>query len=195
MSRVQYGEKGDFVNQPFAVKQIVEEKNQVKVVLERKGHVWTGHMRTPVTVEKSYSFSSASQSAVVSYTLTNGGVEAVDLWFAPEFNFNFLAPDAADRYYFDPPSGSHLSLPALSSQGEVSGLSSIGIADDWLGVKLILAFSQQCDLWRFPIYTVSNSEYGFERVCQGSCLLPNWKIQLGSGASWSVNLDLSIKKL
>lgn len=195
MSRAQYGEKGDFVNQPFAVKGVTGENNQVNVTLTRDGHVWTGDRRVPLTVNKIYSFSGASETAKVSYTLVNPNEHEIDIWFAPELNFNFLAPEASDRYYFDPATGKRYSSPKLSSQESMTDVSSTAIADEWLGVRLVVSLSAPAGFWRYPIYTVSNSEAGFERVYQGSCLLPNWKIKLGAGESWSVDLAIAIRGL
>lgn len=192
MSRCQYGEKGDFVNQPFELVSVEKVGSSATVSLKRAGNVWSGDNPTPLTVLKKYQFDGAGETANICYTLINPNASDMQVWFAPELNFNFLAPDAHDRYYFDPATGKQYASAELKSQGSVEQISATGIADDWLGVKLVLAWSQTGDLWRYPVYTVSNSEAGFERVYQGSCLIPNWRINLASGQSWQVEFQLAV---
>ncbi len=43
----------------------------------------------------------------------------------------------------------------------------------------------------FPVETVSNSESGFERVYQGSCLIQRWPLALAAGQSVTFTTILS----
>jgi alpha-amylase len=61
-------------------------------------------------------------------------------------------------------------------------------------MKIHIAFSRDAEVWRFPIETVSNSEEGFERAYQGSCLLAHWPLGLTPGESWSVELGFSLRE-
>lgn len=193
MSRVQYGEQGDFINQPFKMESLVRQNNEAKLLLVRDGHVWVGETLVDVRLEKTYSFSGASETATVTYKIINKSSQPVDLWFAPELNLNFLAPDAPDRYYFSPDTGKRLPESALSSQVAMQSAQGIGIADEWLGLRAITAWSAAGQLWLYPIYTVSNSEAGIERLYQGSCLVPNWRINLSGGSHWAVDTTISVR--
>jgi hypothetical protein len=44
----------------------------------------------------------------------------------------------------------------------------------------------------YPVETVSNSEAGFERVYQGSCLTFHWPLRVASGDHRSFNLRLHV---
>jgi hypothetical protein len=46
----------------------------------------------------------------------------------------------------------------------------------------------------FPIETVSNSEAGFERVYQGSCLTQRWPLKLLAGVPYSVTTMISFEQ-
>jgi 4-alpha-glucanotransferase len=46
----------------------------------------------------------------------------------------------------------------------------------------------------YPVETVSNSESGFERVYQGSCLLFRWPFQLAAGGTCSVAVRLAVSQ-
>ena len=41
------------------------------------------------------------------------------------------------------------------------------------------------EFWVAPIETVTESEEGFERVYQGSQILPVWQLELPLGALWT----------
>jgi alpha-amylase len=192
ISKTRYAELGDFVDQPYAVNVVSADKETVTIALERHGHIWTGELRQKLQLQKTYKISSSSSNMVVSYKITNSNDGPISLWFAPECNFNFLAPEASDRYFFTRDGDARVLRSNLSSQLAIDHASSIGIADEWLGIKLILSVSEPTTIWRYPVYTVSNSEAGYERIYQGSAVLPNWRLNLSPGESFKVNLQLGI---
>ncbi|MBI5201921.1 MAG: DUF1926 domain-containing protein, partial [Elusimicrobia bacterium] len=51
-----------------------------------------------------------------------------------------------------------------------------------LGLNLKLRMDAPLDLWTFPLYTISQSEEGFERTYQGSVLLLHKRLSLAPGA-------------
>ena len=51
------------------------------------------------------------------------------------------------------------------------------------GVALTVALDPPAPSEWFPVETVSNSEAGFERVYQGSCLTQRWPLRLTAGDS------------
>jgi alpha-amylase len=59
----------------------------------------------------------------------------------------------------------------LGSKGEAAGIEKISLVDSFTGVLATIEPERPATLWRFPLYTVSLSEEGFEKIYQGSCLL------------------------
>lgn len=202
--QVQYGEQGDFVNQPY---QVIEAKGN-RVVLERLGTVWSGGNSHAVRVRKTLTVAKDSAETEIRYEITNESAEAAALWFAPEFNVNLLAPDAPDRYYrvLRPKAagkakdGDTLVAEAVEtltdarmvSQGELPAIGGIELVDDWMGLTYRLSFDRPTDVWRFPVETVSQSEAGFERVYQSSAVFPNWKLTLAPGQSETLVMTQSL---
>jgi alpha-amylase len=86
-----------------------------------------------------------------------------------EMVINFLAPDAPDRSIS---SGKHRSN--LAWAGHLKG-SSLELRDEWKDVRVKLEAPGADEWWVRPIYTVSQSEGGFERVYQGSSILAVWR--------------------
>jgi alpha-amylase len=62
-------------------------------------------------------------------------------------------------------------------------------------MKVVLKIDRNCNLWRFPVETVSLSESGFERIFQGSCLLLYWPLDLEAGKEFQVSVELGIEHL
>lgn len=195
---VQYGEQGDFVNQPY---RIVKASGN-EAVLERQGRVWDQGVEHPVRVQKRLVVAKDTAETRIEYQITNEGDKSAKLWFAPEFNVNLLAPDAPDRYYrvleSSPSMGSSskdsggvaladktetMTDVRMVSKGALEAIPGIELVDEWLGLTYRLAFDRPTTLWRFPIETVSQSEAGFERVYQSSVLVPNWQLSLAPGAT------------
>jgi hypothetical protein len=113
--------------------------------------------------------------------------------FGVELNINLLAGDAPDRYYEIP--GHEIEDRKLASMGELEDVSEIQLVDEWIGMKVVLKTDRNCNLWRFPIETVSLSESGFERIYQGSCLLLYWPLDLELGKEFRVTIELGIYSL
>jgi len=116
----------------------------------------------------------------------------LELWFGVEFNLTLLAKDAADRYYSldDHP----LADASMQSVGELNGIRRFSLHDDWSRFRLSLSFTPATGLWRFPVETVSQSEDGFERTYQGSCILAHWKIRIESEATTELEIGLEMRR-
>jgi hypothetical protein len=207
--RMQYPEQGDFVNQPYQISEIQPDS----VTLTRNGRVWVGDQHCPITVEKRLTFDRTQAQTAIRYRIINHAGHTVQLWFSPEFNANFLAPTAPDRYYYVPgpaakPTGTsatgsialmepelekQLKNRHLNSKGRLEQVPGIGIIDEWLGINYALHFSQAADVWRFPVETVSQSESGFERVYQSSAIFPHWRFELPPQGEWTVEITQLIR--
>lgn len=185
-SRVKYEEAGDFVDQPYDFMP-QRRGSEVSLTLSRAGKV----NGKPLKVEKTISLYARQSIAEINYELTNPGHEAIDLWFAPEFNFSLLAGRAPDRYYEI--EGADLEDRTLASAGVTVNIKQVKIVDEWKGFSVLLAFDRPTDLWRFPIETVSQSESGFEKMYQSSALVFNWQFSLKPGAKWKTKIILRIE--
>ena len=112
--------------------------------------------------------------------------------FGVEFVANFLAPDAPDRFVFI--DGRELDDPRLGAMGEDNDVEAFGLVDQWKSLKLTFELDRGATLWRLPIETVSLSEAGFERVFQGTCLLPHWALRLEPGQKADFGIAVRLSK-
>ncbi len=114
----------------------------------------------------------AGASLVANWRLLHAGL--ADLEGGLELVLNLLAPEAHDRYFILPDAAG--GRPRLSWAGEVKG-DCISLVDEWLNLRIDVRVRPAATWWILPIYTVSQSEEGFEKVYQGSCLLPHWAVK------------------
>ncbi len=184
-SRCQYSEQGDFVNQPYLYK-IEKVKGGLNATLYRDGFVWIGEKRAPFTVAKKIILKPNSSELDISYLIVNNHIERGNLWFGVEFNIATFSGDDQKRFYcMEDRQAKGKTLAAVSNAGKVSDF---GITDDQLKLDINFKLDPPGQLWRFPIYTVSLSEQGFEKVHQSTVLFPNWKLSLDPQQSWEVRI-------
>jgi alpha-amylase len=136
------------------------------------------------------------------YLLINNHLERVNLWFGVEFNFAMLSGDDEKRFYYVKDAnhvahtkGHEIKGKRLASVGNAGKAFDFGIADQYLKLDINFKLDLPCQLWHFPIYTVSLSEAGFEKVYQSSVLFPHWKLSLAPEETWELKIINKITDL
>ena len=180
-----FEELGDFVMSAF---EWSWNKTKRVLTLSRKGNV----LGKPISMTKEISINRDLNAFEVQYLLTNESEETLRFQFASEWAFHLLAPDAPDRYYES--DGTKLSSPAMNSSGTIEA-TNIRLVDEYLRVAIGIAAKDAHHIVRYPLETVSMSEGGFERVFQGSVVLPAWELELNPRASWNGSLQVSFDAL
>jgi 4-alpha-glucanotransferase len=102
---------------------------------------------------------------------------------------NFLAPDAEDRYFEFAGERYPLRWSSAAVAPELS------IVDGWQRLRVSLSAPDAKELWITPIETVSESEDGYERVYQGSQIIPVWPLDLVLGSEATFRLIFSVARL
>ena len=110
-----------------------------------------------------------------------------------ELVVNLEAPNAPDRYFLTADNSSELRRP-LEFKGEIRS-PKLQVVDEWQRLRITLSARPCACWWVVPIYTVSQSESGFERVYQGSDILAVWKIERETGRKVTRALRLEINGL
>jgi alpha-amylase len=176
-------EHGDFLDGVFEAR-VRRSPSVVQVHLQCDGVAYG----QPLHIAKSITVEAGSSALEIVYTL-EGLRPGQPSHFAIEFNFAGLPSGADDRYFFD---ARHQHLGQLGSRLELSDVSDLGLADEWLGISVGLHASRPTNFWTFPIETVSQSEGGFELVHQSVAVLPHWHIMADESGHWDVALTLSL---
>jgi alpha-amylase len=176
-------ERGDFVGGVFESR-IRRGHDRVQVVLNRNGHIGDH----PIQLTKTITLEAGSSELEIGYLLENLPTDEV-VHFAPEFNFSGLPAGADDRYFFDV---QQQRLGQLGTRLDLVDADGLGMADEWLGIGVMLRASRPTRFWTFPIETVSQSEGGFELVHQSVVAIPHWIIEPTSDRRFAVTLRLAI---
>ncbi len=91
--------------------------------------------------------------------------------FAVEFNLMLPGCDGPLCHYQLTPSRPEAEDTGLGMPVEAAGIEKISLMDRFSKTMVTIEPDKPATLWKFPIYTVSLSEGGFEKIYQGSCLL------------------------
>ncbi len=174
LANCEYGEQGDFVNQPYEM-EIGRDGLDPYIILERNGGVWAGEEFLPVTVNKRLVFSPDKPQIMAYYQITNQSAKKLAVWFACENNLVLSAGNAPGRYYRL--NGKACGLPP-EARAEHEGIRRLGLVDEWLGGGVELRFPRPTTVWTFPVETISQGLEGFARSYQGSCVTAHWKLKL-----------------
>jgi len=181
-SKAEYEELGDFVNQPFQY----EISNDKIVTLWRKGHVW--FYTNWVELELSKSIKLFNNKLLLNYRFSNISNFEVSFWYGCEFNFCLLS-DKNGRY-----------IEIENEKFELYEFKEIktdrlDITDLPDGFKIKVSTDKAIRFWIFPIYTVSYSETGPERIFQSVCVVPNVKFKLCPNDHFELRLSLAFESL
>ncbi|MFQ5483308.1 MAG: alpha-amylase/4-alpha-glucanotransferase domain-containing protein, partial [Nitrospinaceae bacterium] len=145
----------------------------------------------PITLTKSYTFDPVRARVQVDYHLASQGNQPLVGVWGVEFNFTLLAGDAADRYYCLETQEDR----RLISAGEIQQTSRFAARDEWSGFEIRWTLAPAARVVRFPIETVSQSEDGFEKTYQGSCLWFLWDLELEPGGEREWTVELAVEKI
>jgi 4-alpha-glucanotransferase len=115
----------------------------------------------------------------VEVVVTNVGDVSVDGRLAVEWNVMLLGGGGNPAAWWELPDG-RIAHDAAAVAPAVDRLAQ---GNDWLGIRIETAVTPPADAWISPIETVSNSESGFERVYQGSCLVLSRPVSLRPGSA------------
>ncbi len=181
--RARYSELGDFVNQPYSYS-LTREGDAIALTLRRDGHLWQGACFCPLRVEKVVRLRAGSPDVEARYTLTNTCGQSIAAQFAVETSWALLGGNGPTASGVVPGR-----LPfGFNEPADLPHSPELALRLGWLAMEIVLSFSAAPALWLFPLHTISNSEAGYERIYQGTCVWVRWPLALAPGESWSVTL-------
>lgn len=180
--RAKHREWGDFISEPYELKQHYSAGGRACCELRRNGSLWAPGGPWPLAVEKSFCVEGSRLE--LEYLIELGGETPPPCLFGVEINFSLLSEQDPGKYVELIPKG-RMDLNKPLESGPVERLALVNRGD---GFKVEIEPSQPARVWCFPVETVSQSESGLERTYQGSSLTLLWDLEPGSS-----RISLSIK--
>lgn len=178
-----YYDEGDFTVEPYEI--VSTTKHKVK--LHRFGSIWRNGKKYPLDITKEYAVSGSKLT--VSYSVNNRSDEKLSLRMGVESNFGMSAGDAYTHNYF----GAEGLLGRFKLAASLLNRDKVALRDDWRKFEVSLGWTSKTEMWLYPIYTISQSEGGFERVFQCAAVMPLFAFTLNAGDAHKFSITLEVR--
>ncbi len=172
---------GNLADQLFSITQVSD-----KLEVAGEGTV----AGTAVSIKKLVSAENNRLDMEIS--VTNRGKGILEVVYAPEFNFSLLGGHTKDRYYLI--DGRKPRAAYLDSIRDIKGAQTITLVSEWERVRADLIFPEATPALCYPIFTVSLSEEGFEKVYQSSVVHPVFPLKLAPNTTFQTVISLEVSK-
>ncbi|MEA1979739.1 MAG: alpha-amylase/4-alpha-glucanotransferase domain-containing protein [candidate division Zixibacteria bacterium] len=167
-----FGEEGDFILEQYDSD--IDKKNGT-LTLTRDGFLRRDNNMIQVSIKKKFDFRN-SDIIKVSYELCTNSKEPVKVKFGIENNFNFQAGHAIDRYV--KVNNNKHENGFLDSEIRYAECMNYSVIDEYRNLAVSFGGDNLSEMWQLPIFSVSLSEGGFEKVYQGTTLVNLFELEL-----------------
>jgi hypothetical protein len=167
---------GDFDRAPWTL----DEASERQAVVSRRAAGLAMRKTVAVTGER--------LAGLLRLTIDVEAAAAVDGTLELEWNLNLLGGggNPAAYYRWDADEARHDAAGSVAKGVELS------FGNEHEGVDIsVLSDPPAAQEW-YPVETVSNSESGFEKVYQGSCLIQRWPLSLTAGEAASLTTTFRV---
>ena len=179
-----FKEDGDFILEPYTVK---INKTAGEILMSREGNIWRSGGNRKIKVSKRFKFIKNSESIDIEYQIESMDNKSQKMLFAVENNCNFQAGHADDRYILI--DGKRNKNSYLDSVGEYLIATRFAMVDEYRKLAFGLKSDKDSRIWHLPIFTVSLSEGGLEKVYQGTTFMNLFELELSANPV-SINFTL-----
>ncbi len=178
-------ELADLVDDPYRVIRLVDGE----LVAERDGRL-SGE---PVMARKRLRVGGGRLDPWLAFELTveHRGETPVRADLIVEWNVDLAGGGGNPAAFYAVPSAAHRRYTHDSAE-QPGLLPWLDFGNDTEGAEIRATFAPSAEVAWYPVETVSNSEAGFERQYQGSCLLLRWPLALAPGESRKVEVRFDV---
>ncbi len=121
----------------------------------------------------------------------NSSGEDIDCQLVLEFNVNLMGGGGNPQAYYRWPGGE----ARHDASGDLDPGIELTFGNEYNGVDIVALPDPPARQTWYPVETVSNSEAGFERVYQGSCLLFRWPLLLAPAEQTTFRVRFAVAQL
>ncbi|MFC1528255.1 alpha-amylase/4-alpha-glucanotransferase domain-containing protein, partial [Candidatus Neomarinimicrobiota bacterium] len=163
-------------------------------ILKGKNILFTGNgtaFNSSIQIKKKLSLKANILN--IDIELTNQDDKKITGLYACELNYSLLGGHTEDRYFLI--NGKKPAKYYMDSSGIEQKTKSITIVNEYDKFAVETKFLESTRLWRHPIFTISGSEAGLEKVYQSSVIIPNWKINLKPNEIKKIKFRIIVREL
>jgi 4-alpha-glucanotransferase len=179
-----YNEQAGFSKSAFSYRHTKDPKG-ITLFMTKKGEI-SGRS---IFLEKNITLFKKESRFRMDYILHNKSDQPIETLFASEFNFTMRFADSPEYKLF---AGKN-KFYSLSGQVDERGIDQVTIRDDGRGEAISILFETACDLWSFPVKTVSQSEKAYELNYQCSAVVPRWNITVSPGGKKTISMEMKFE--
>src|SRR6056297_938919 len=184
-ARCRYSEQGDFTNQDYAYEILDRKAGSLK--LTREGHIWHGSLWVPIKLEKYLRLD--EDGILLKNVITNMSTHNIPIFYGCEYNINMISDHSTDRYLY---AGEYPKI-SISDTGKIKA-TTFGLRSEFEGIDINLQPDREVEFWYFPVYTVSYSERGYEKLYQTTSITPIYKFKSEPMTTFETEMKLKIEE-
>ncbi|MBE0516804.1 MAG: DUF1926 domain-containing protein [Methanophagales archaeon] len=185
----EFNEMGDFLNQPYGY-EVELATDSASIIFLRSGRLRVNGDSIPILLRKSITIERDKPEITLDYQIENRGAQDFTLFFGTELNLSPILVSKGSYFSLIRYNGSQRRSSRV--EGAHPGIKSLQLVSKKLDVVLSVNTILPMNIWRFPVYTVSQSERGFERGLQAYCVCSYWQLGLSPGSSWGASLKYKL---
>lgn len=171
--------------QPYIVSSNTSDAT-TEVTLARNEQVDAPHGATNIDLTKIFRFAKGLDGFEVRYALRNHGSKAVAFNFGCEVGLGSF-PFPNSEAFLIGKAGEYMDL---KNRNTLSDCRQLAIYSRLYRFLVEITTENSASAWTHPLWTVSLSEGGFEKVMQGTIILLRWQITLAPGQTWKTTISL-----
>lgn len=161
-------------------------KSSASVKLSRINKIITPQGPADLEIVKTFKFATNQSGLTSNYEIRNQSNQHLALSFGSEIGLGSF-PFPNTESFLVGTTGTHHDL---KSSHEWPDSPSVAIYSRLYRFLLNISVNRKATIWTHPLWTVSLSEGGFEKVMQGTIFLMLWHLELAPGAVWSTEIRL-----
>ena len=176
---------------PYHIEKIKAKEETCKIALELKTNL-AGLANSPeIELKKQINTRSGDSSLTIDYTLTNKSLDNIDFLFGVEFNLNVTNEIDENSYFYL--NNDRTQKSSLISPEFLKETNQIAIYSHSYKLNLTLLWNKPCNLFRYPIETLSYNYGKLEKIYQGSTIFPTWHLVLEPNVPWELSVKQEIQ--
>lgn len=178
---------------PYHVEKIKAKEENCKITLNHSLKLVKLEGLPEIDIKKQIIVRAGNTSILFDYILNNKFLIPIDFTFAIEFNLNITPQTNQESYMYTEGNKNNKTLTSgLHLEEELKEINQISIYNKPYGIDMSFSWNKTCNLFRYPVETISYKNKVLESIYQGTTILPTWHIILEPGKNWELSISENV---